>query len=141
MKKLIVLFLINVFVVGGLYSIVFANEKVHSIDIQEKKCIEQNYSDANMNSCVMIATKAWENEIENLSKSIEKELSETQILAFRASQQAWKDYYAKEKHFVEETIYTKQGTINVSVGLSQIQSIVKERALYLDGYLYDLTEI
>jgi len=112
----------------------------HSIDEQQEKCMEKDYSTAGMNRCVNEATDAWLKQISIYSNLIKKELSKEQLVIFTDAQQSWERYYELEKKLIIETVYNKTGTIHTNIATGMIQSLAKQRALYLKSYLYELKE-
>lgn len=112
----------------------------HAIDVQLEKCIEKDYSTSGMNKCVYAATDAWLEQISIYSNLIKKELSKEQYTIFIAAQQCWERNYELEKKLIVETVYNKDGTIHTNIAAVMIQSLVKQRALYLKNYLYELKE-
>lgn len=111
-----------------------------AIDAQLEKCIEKDYSTSGMNKCVYAATDAWLEQISIYSNLIKKELSNEQYTVFIAAQQTWERYYELEKKLIVETVYKKEGTIHTNIAAGMLQNIVKQRALYLKSYLYELKE-
>lgn len=112
----------------------------HAIDVQLEKCIEKDYSTSGMNKCVYAATDAWFEQISIYSDLIKKELSKEQFTIFVEAQKVWEQYYEIEKKIIVETVYNKEGTIHTNIAAGMLQDIVKQRALYLKSYLYELKE-
>lgn len=44
------------------------------------------------------------------------------------------------KKLIVETVYNKEGTIHTNIAAGMLENIVKQRALYLKSYLYELKE-
>ncbi len=112
----------------------------NTIDVQLEKCIEKDYSTSGMNKCVYAATDAWLDQISIYSNMIKKELSKEQYTVFIAAQQSWERYYELEKKLIVETVYNKEGSIHTNIAAGMLENIVKQRALYLKSYLYELKE-
>lgn len=112
----------------------------NTIDMQLEKCIEKDYSTSGMNKCVYAVTDAWLEQISIYSDLIKKELSKEQLTIFIEAQKTWEHYYELEKKLVVETVYNKEGTIHTNIAAGMLQNLVKQRALYLKNYLYELKD-
>lgn len=144
MKKILIqitFILLIVSIFFGLKTLA-SNDKLEqdAIDMQLEKCIEKDYSTSGMNKCVYAATDAWLEQISIYSNMIKKELSKEQFIVFVEAQKAWEHYYEIEKKLIVETVYNKEGTIHTNIAAGMLQDIVKQRALYLKSYLYELKE-
>lgn len=113
--------------------------KPHPIDIQLQKCLEKDYTTTGMNQCVINAENAWLKEIEKYAALIQRELNDTQKEVFTEMHKRWLEYYKYEQKLIDETIFTKSGTINTNYGYAHLLEIVKDRAENLKYYQELLT--
>lgn len=93
------------------------SQESYPIDKNLEKCTSENFMTVGMNSCTNDGIEAWNKEILNYSKQIEKLLNKEKLLLFIKTQTAWQDYYKKEKDFLNKTIAQKNGTIFQVVNL------------------------
>ena len=118
---------------------VFSQES-YSIDKKLEKCTSENFITIGMNSCTNEGIEAWNKEILNYSKQIEKYLHKEELLLFTKAQTAWEDYYKKEKDFINKTIAQKDGDIHTTIAIGDLYELTKQRALSLKSYLTQLSE-
>lgn len=112
-----------------------ANEQnSYPVDARLEKCMEKDFSTAGMNQCTYEATSAWEAEITKYTNLITKELNEEQLVNFVNANNKWNEFYSAEKALLANTIYTKDGTIHTTISAGMINSLTKERALYLKNF-------
>ena len=113
----------------------------HPIDIEEEKCIKiADTSDIGMGNCALEATDAWFKEIDKNLMTLKQMLPPNKYEKLAASQKKWESYIKSEFDVNENVIYYKTGTIYYTISAGQKREMVKERALLLHSYIYDLNE-
>ena len=105
-----------------------------------EKCTSENFMTIGMNNCTNDGIEAWNKEILNYSKQIEKLLNKEELLLFTKTQTAWQDYYKKEKDFLNKTIAQKDGDIHTTIAIGDLYELTKQRALSLKSYLMQLSD-
>jgi len=116
------------------------SQESYPIDKNLEKCTSENFMTVGMNSCTNDGIEAWNKEILNYSKQIEKLLNKEELLLFIKTQTAWQDYYKKEKDFLNKTIAQKDGDIHTTIAIGDLYELTKQRALSLKSYLMQLSE-
>lgn len=109
-------------------------QKAYPIDVKLEKCMEKDFSTAGMNQCTYEATSAWKAEIAKYTALIKKTLDSKQLVYFNNANNAWSEFYAAEKASITNTIHQKDGTIHTTISAGLINSLARERALYLKGF-------
>ena len=118
---------------------IFSHES-YPIDKKLEKCTSENFMTIGMNNCTNAGIEAWNKEILDYSKQIEKYLNKEELLLFTNAQTAWEDYYKKEKDFINKTIAQKDGDIHTTIFIGDLYELTKQRALSLKSYLTQLSE-
>ena len=118
---------------------VFSQES-YPIDKKLEKCTSENFMTIGMNNCTNEGIEAWNKEISNYSKQIEKYLDKEELLLFTKAQTVWEDYYKKERDFINKTIAQKDGDIHTTIAIGDLYELTKQRALSLKSYLTQLSE-
>ena len=114
----------------------------HPIDIEEEKCIKiADTSDIGMGNCSLEATKAWFKEIDKNLMTLKQILPADKYEKIADSQKKWESYIKSEFDVNENIIYNKAGTIYYTMDAGQKRETVKERALQLQHYIYELNEL
>lgn len=133
MKKLL-LFLILIF----LFNFSLATAEENPIDVEYSACMDKDYSTAGMNNCTVEARLKWEKEIQKNIKLINKELNKGQRKIFNQANKKWEEYYNAEKQVIFDIIFNLDGTIHTNIAHGNALSLAKERALYLEEFLFIL---
>ncbi|MBO7672579.1 DUF1311 domain-containing protein [bacterium] len=133
MKKMF-LFLILIF----MFNFSLANAEENPIDIEYSVCMKKEYSTAGMNNCTLEARLKWEKEIQKNIKLINKKLNKEQRKLFNQANKKWEEYYNAEKQAIFDIIFNLDGTIHTNIAHANAMSLAKERALYLEGFLFIL---
>lgn len=116
------------------------SQESYPIDKNLEKCTSENFMTVGMNNCTNEGIEAWNKEILNYSKRIEKYLDKEELLLFTKAQTVWEDYYKKEKDFINKTIAQKDGDIHTTIAIGDLYELTKQRALSLKSYLTQLSE-
>ena len=133
MKKLFFIFII--FCIG---TICFAQENIHRIDVEYTKCLDKNLTTAGINQCTFNAADMWLKEAKHSVKLINKELNKEQKQIFNDANKKWLEYYNAEEKSIIEIIFNIEGTIHTNYASMQIMNLAKQRAMYLNEFLFDL---
>ena len=113
----------------------------HPIDIEEEKCIEiADTSNIGMGNCALKATEDWFKEIDKNLMTLKQMLPAEKYEKIADSQKKWESYIKSEFDVNENVIYYKIGTIYYTISAGQKREMVKERAMLLHSYIYDLNE-
>lgn len=113
----------------------------HPIDIEEEKCIKiADTSNIGMGNCALEATDAWFKEIDKNLATLKQMLPAEKYEKIADSQKKWESYVKSEFDVNENIIYYKIGTIYYTISAGQKRGMVKERAVQLSNYIYDLNE-
>ena len=113
----------------------------HPIDIEEEKCIKiADTSDIGMGNCSLKATEDWFKEIDKNLMTLKQMLPAEKYEKIAESQKNWENYIKSEFDINENIIYNKAGTIYYTMSAGQKRETVKERALQLQHYIYELNE-
>ena len=116
------------------------SQENYPIDKKLEKCTSENFMTIGMNNCTNEGIEAWNKEISNYSKQIEKYLNKEELLLFTNTQTVWEDYYKKERDFINKTIAQKDGDIHTTIAIGDLYELTKQRALSLKSYLTQLSE-
>ena len=137
MKKICITLLLMLFFIP----ITIANDdSVHQIDKTLEECASINFMTAGMNKCTFEGIEAWNKEIIEYSNQMKKLLNKEELVLFDNTQTAWENYYNKEKEFLYNTIYNKDGDIHTTIVVNDLYELTKQRAINLKHYLYQFTE-
>ena len=113
----------------------------YPIDIEEEKCIEiADTSNIGMGNCTLKATEDWFKEIDKNLMTLKQMLPAEKYEKIADSQKKWESYIKSEFDVNENVIYYKIGTIYYTISAGQKREMVKERAMLLHSYIYDLNE-
>ena len=113
----------------------------HPIDIEEERCLKiADTSNIGMGNCVLEATDAWFKEIDKNLMTLKQLLSSDKYEKIVKSQKNWEIYIKSEFDVNENIIYNKTGTIYYAISAAQKKEIIKERAMLLHSYIYDLKQ-
>ena len=113
----------------------------HPIDIEEEKCIKiADTSNIGMGNCALKATEDWFKEIDKNLMTLKQMLPADKYEKIADSQKKWESYIKSEFDVNENVIYYKIGTIYYTISAGQKREMVKERAMLLHSYIYDLNE-
>jgi uncharacterized protein YecT (DUF1311 family) len=116
-----------------------AQEK-HPIDSQEETCLDKSNTTIGMMNCHDQAYKDWDAELNLVYKSLGKKLDKSGKMSLLNAQRAWMKYRDAEMETIDAVYGLLQGSMWISVIISEKSNIVKERALVLKGYLDTLKE-
>ena len=114
----------------------------HPIDIEEEKCIKiADTSNIGMGNCALKATEDWFKEIDKNLMTLKQILPADKYEKIADSQKKWESYIKSEFDVNENIIYNKAGTIYYTLNAGQKRETIKERALQLQHYIYELNEL
>jgi len=115
-------------------------EKEHPIEKWLGKCIQQDDSTAGTRDCIGKAYRMWDQELNKAYKILMNQLPPDAKKTLKASQLAWIKYRDAESKLGDEIAGIKGGTLYLLEGDNRMMSMVKERAMELQGYTTDLNE-
>lgn len=108
------------------------------IDIKLSGCTSENFMTNGMNKCTYEAISSWNEEMNKYIAEIRRELPADKVIILNNSQQAWENYYNREKEFLDSTIVLLEGNIHTTIAAGSLYDITKQRALSLKSYYLEL---
>ena len=112
----------------------------YPIDIELKNCCAKNFMTAGMNECTKKAIKDWNKEILITEKQIKRKLNSEQWQLYKKSDNAWKNYFEREKDFLNNSIGILDGDIHTTFVMGFLYELAKTRAINLKSYTNELNE-
>ena len=112
----------------------------YDIDKVLEKCTSENFSTRGMNSCTEQGIIAWSRKISETSEQILLHLNDKDIVFFKDSQKSWNTYYNNTKELLSNTLSNNDGNINTTITLGYLYELTKQRALFLEKYLYQINQ-
>ena len=112
--------------------------KTFAIDEELEKCTTENFMTVSMNTCTNKGIEAWNKEITNYLKQLERYLDNDKKQLLVDTQAAWEIYYKKEQDFLNNTVAQKDGDIHTTFVVGDLYEITKQRALSLKSYLLQI---
>ena len=107
----------------------------HPIDKQLGVCTEKDPSTAGMVSCIDVALKKWDQELNKNYLALMKKLNPTGRRSLKSAQVEWIKHRDTEFALLDSIYSTLAGTMYIPMHLDQKMQIVRHRALALSGYL------
>ena len=109
------------------------NYSPHPIDLLRKKC-EENYSTTlGIQDCKILATEAWDRELNRAYK----DLGGNSNLALKETQLAWMNFRDKKIELLRKKYAAYEGSIWGIVFLGHVENITKEQALWLSSIQWE----
>ena len=120
---------------------VWAQEQTaHPLDKQLEVCVEKDPSTAGMVSCIDVALKKWDQQLNKNYQTLMGKLNPAGKQTLKTAQLDWIKYRDAEFKVLDTIYATLQGTMYIPMHLDQKMQIVRHRALALAGYLDLITE-
>jgi len=107
----------------------------HPIDKAQEACIEKDSSTAGMANCTYKAEKMWDKELNKNYNALMKKLPPADREALRTTQKKWLEFRDNEFKLINAIYGKLKGTMYIPMRASEINQIVKQRALDLADYL------
>ncbi|MBQ3641981.1 DUF1311 domain-containing protein, partial [bacterium] len=107
------------------------NQYSNPIEIKQKNCMDKYEYTADMRTCVYEATKEWEKEITKYLTLMKKEMKHEEYQKIAESQSLWEKQSKKDRQLVEDFILNHGGTIYFDFASLDDQTIIKNRAEFL----------
>jgi len=117
------------------------SEEEHQIDIELRGCLnsDENYTTKAMTSCVLTATKQWDDELNKKYQELLPLLTKDQKKMMKNSQRQWINYRDSEMQFSNKLYTDMQGTMWIPISAETKLELTKQRTLELSGYITNLT--
>lgn len=121
----------------------FGQEKAHSIDIENSKCLE-NAVPTTIGSiqCEQAALKAWKIELEKVLKQLKAKPTLLDVALFEETQKRWKAFHKSDVAFYY-SYYQKNyqgGSLAMAAAVSYEKRQLRERVLFLLDFYEELQE-
>lgn len=109
--------------------------KVHPIDQQERRCLQNPESNADRDACVTRATEMWEKEMNKTYDDLYRLLDQRGKRALQQSQAVWKNYSVAQVGIIDSIYGSLQGNWRNFELVVDHRDVVKDRALSLKKLL------
>ncbi|MDP5138549.1 DUF1311 domain-containing protein [Rheinheimera baltica] len=112
-------------------------ESENSIEKSLDECLakRENQTTAGMNTCVGVATVAWDKELNVVYGNLMSALDAEGKNNLKKSQIAWLKHRDLEYKFISSVYATKVGTMYSNIRAMNVLTLTKNRALELKSYL------
>lgn len=115
--------------------LIIAEEEQHPIVQWTEECLSKDNSTANMQKCLTEAHQKWDKELDDVSKTLTKQLDEKAQVLFKEAQDNWLKYRDSEFKLIDAAYGTLEDAVKTPVlPLSKI-AIIKNRVAQLDSYV------
>jgi uncharacterized protein YecT (DUF1311 family) len=114
--------------------------KKDAIDRAMEAAMERDPSTAGMVRAISDANVQWDKKMNSIYKSLMKKMESDEWKSLVSAQKAWINYRDLQTKSIE-SIYSKMdGTMWIPVSTSRVMEITRERALFLESLLENISE-
>jgi uncharacterized protein YecT (DUF1311 family) len=113
--------------------------KPHPIEVKSKACYDKAVSTHDMIECADKDYTAWDKEMNKVYQALLKKVDKSAQTMLRESQRAWITYRDNAFKFSDDFMGKMDGTMWQPISIERKTDLVKERAIFLQRYLDDLS--
>jgi uncharacterized protein YecT (DUF1311 family) len=114
--------------------------KQDPIDRAMEAAMENDPSTAGMVQAIADATLQWDKRMNSVYQSLKKEMESDEWNSLVSAQKAWINYRDLQTASIEATYSKMEGSMWRPVSASRVMEITKERALFLEALLENISE-
>jgi len=107
----------------------------HPIDKFLDRCMEKDYSTHGMLNCLNEVFEKWDVELNKVYNELKDMLDESGKKKLKDSQLEWIKFRDKEFEFIDYLYSQKDGTMYLTMRVSDRVEVVRKRALELQSYI------
>lgn len=130
----------GLFLFYSCFAIAQNTAKKDPIDRAMEAAMEKDPSTAGMVRAISDATVQWDKKMNSIYKSLRKNMEADEWSSLVLAQKAWINYRDLQITSIESTYSKMEGTMWVPVSASRVMEITKERALFLESLLENISE-
>jgi uncharacterized protein YecT (DUF1311 family) len=133
-------YFVGLFLFYSCFAIAQNTAKKDPIDRAMEAAMEKDPSTAGMVRAISDATAQWDKKMNSIYKSLRKNMEADEWSSLVLAQKAWINYRDLQITSIEATYSKMEGTMWVPVSASRVMEITKERALFLESLLENISE-
>ena len=133
-------YFVGLFLFYSCFAIAQTTAKKDPIDRAMEAAMEKDPSTAGMVRAISDATAQWDKKMNSIYKSLRKNMEADEWSSLVLAQKAWINYRDLQITSIESTYSKMEGTMWVPVSASRVMEITKERALFLESLLENISE-
>jgi uncharacterized protein YecT (DUF1311 family) len=133
-------YVVGLFLFYSCFAIAQNTAKKDPIDRAMEAAMEKDPSTAGMVRAISDATVQWDKKMNSIYKSLGKNMEADEWNSLVLAQKAWINYRDLQITSIESTYSKMEGTMWVPVSASRVMAITKERALFLESLLENISE-
>jgi uncharacterized protein YecT (DUF1311 family) len=133
-------YVVGLFLFYSCFAIAQNTAKKDPIDRAMEAAMEKDPSTAGMVRAISDATVQWDKKMNSIYKSLRKNMEADEWSSLVLAQKAWINYRDLQITSIESTYSKMEGTMWVPVSASRVMEITKERALFLESLLENISE-
>jgi uncharacterized protein YecT (DUF1311 family) len=133
-------YVVGLFLFYSCFAIAQNTAKKDPIDRAMEAAMEKDPSTAGMVRAISDATVQWDKKMNSIYKSLRKNMEADEWSSLILAQKAWINYRDLQITSIESTYSKMEGTMWVPVSASRVMEITKERALFLESLLENISE-
>jgi uncharacterized protein YecT (DUF1311 family) len=133
-------YVVGLFLFYSCFAIAQNTAKKDPIDRAMEAAMEKDPSTAGMVRAISDATVQWDKKMNSIYKSLRKNMEADEWSSLILAQKAWINYRDLQITSIESTYSKMEGTMWVPVSASRVMQITKERALFLESLLENISE-
>jgi uncharacterized protein YecT (DUF1311 family) len=133
-------YVVGLFLFYSCFAIAQNTAKKDPIDRAMEAAMEKDPSTAGMVRAISDATVQWDKKMNSIYKSLGKNMEADEWSSLVLAQKAWINYRDLQITSIESTYSKMEGTMWVPVSASRVMEITKERALFLESLLENISE-